>query len=67
MAVDGGNQQPPPNSRGPWWVAAAGGGVVAAIMQDRALGWAIVIAFTVWLIHDVVIAWLGRGDGGDRK
>jgi hypothetical protein len=66
MAMDGGNQQPPPSSRGPWWVAAAGGGggIVAAILQDHALGWAIVIAFTVWLIHNVVIAWLGGAMAG---
>jgi hypothetical protein len=62
MAIESGNQQPPANSHGPWWVAAAGGGggIVAAILQDHALGWAIVVAFTVWLIHNIVIAWLSR-------
>ena len=62
MAIEGANQQPPSNGRGPWWVAAAGGGggIVAAILQDRALGWEIVIAFTTWLIHNIVITWLSK-------
>jgi hypothetical protein len=56
------NQQPPACSRGPWWVAAVGGGggIVAAILQDHAPGWAIVVAFTAWLIHNIVTAWLSR-------
>lgn len=62
MAIEGANQQPPANGRGPWWVAAAGGGggIVAAILQDHALGRAIVVAFTAWLIHNIVIAWLSK-------
>lgn len=62
MAIESENQQPPSHGRGPWWVAAAGGGggIVAAILQDHALGWAIVVAFTAWLIHNIVIAWLAR-------
>ncbi len=64
MAIEGGNRQPPANDHGPWWVAAAGGGggggVVAAILQDHALGWAIVVSFTAWLIHNIVIAWLTK-------
>lgn len=62
MPAENGNRQPPARGRDPWWVAAAGGGggVVAAILQDHALGWAIVAAFTVWLIHNIVIAWLSK-------
>ena len=62
MSVEGGNREPSASGQGPWWVAAAGGGggIVAAILQDHALGWAIVIAFTAWLIHNIVIAWLSQ-------
>jgi hypothetical protein len=31
-------------------------GLVAAILQGHGLAWAIVVAFTAWLIHDIVIA-----------
>jgi len=30
------------------------------ILQDHALGWAIVVAFAAWLIHDIVIAGLSK-------
>jgi hypothetical protein len=62
MATQLEEEQPPANGQGPWWLAAAGGGggVVAAILQDHALGWAIVAAFTVWLIHNIVIAWISK-------
>lgn len=62
MTMERGNQEPPATSHGPWCVAAAGGGgsIVAAILQDHDLGWAIVVAFTAWLIHNIVIAWLSR-------
>ena len=33
---------------------------MAAVLQDHALGWAIVAAFTVWLIHNIVIAWISK-------
>jgi hypothetical protein len=61
MAIEGGNEQPSASNRGPWWFAAGGGGgIVAAILQDHALGWAIVVAFTAWLIHNIVIACLTK-------
>lgn len=62
MATQLEKQQPPANGQGPWWLAAAGGGggVVAAILQDHALGWVLVVAFTVWLIHNIVIAWISK-------
>jgi hypothetical protein len=62
MATQLEERQPPANGQGPWWLAAAGGGggVVAAVLQDHALGWAIVAAFTVWLIHNIVIAWISK-------
>jgi hypothetical protein len=62
MATQLEEEQPPANGQGPWWLAAAGGGggVVAAVLQDHALGWAIVAAFTVWLIHNIVIAWISK-------
>ena len=62
MATQLEEQQPPANGQGPWWLAAAGGGggVVAAILQDHALGWVLVAAFTVWLIHNIVIAWISK-------
>lgn len=61
MAPQGGSQRPA-TGRDPWRVAAAGGGggIVAAILQDHGLGWAIVVAFTAWLIHNIVIAWLSK-------
>jgi hypothetical protein len=51
-----------PNDCGPWWAAAAGGGggITAAVLQDHELAWAILAAFTAWLIHNVVIIWLFR-------
>jgi hypothetical protein len=64
MTIEGGKHQPPASEHGPcpWWVAAAGGGggIVAAILQDHALGWAIVVAFAIWLTHDIVIAWITK-------
>jgi len=62
MATEGGSRQPPSSGRDPWWAAAVGGGggIVAAVLQDHVLGWAIVVAFTAWLIHNIVIAWLSR-------
>jgi hypothetical protein len=60
MPPENGSRQPPASGRDPWWVAAGGGGGVAAILQDHALGWAIVVAFTAWLIHNLVIAWLSK-------
>ena len=62
MATQLEKQQPPANGQGPWWLAAAGGGggVVAAILPDHALGWALVAAFTVWLIHNIVITWVSK-------
>jgi hypothetical protein len=62
MAAEGGNHQPSASNRCPCWFAAAGGGggIVAAILQDHALGWAIAVAFTAWLIHNIVIAWLTK-------
>jgi hypothetical protein len=62
MATQPAEQQPPANGHGPWWLAAAGGGggVVAAVLQDHALGWAIVAAFAAWLIHNIVITWLSK-------
>lgn len=62
MPKDRGSRQPPGGGRDPWWMAAAGGGggIVAAVLQDHVLAWAIVVAFTAWLIHNIVIAWLSR-------
>jgi hypothetical protein len=62
MAPQSGSHQQPARGRDPWWIAAAGGGggIVAAVLQDHALGWAIVAAFTAWLIHNIVITWLSR-------
>jgi hypothetical protein len=56
------SRKPASSSRGPWWIAAAGGGggIMAAVLQDHALGWAILIAFIAWLIHNVVIVWLSN-------
>jgi hypothetical protein len=59
MATEDASRKPSPSGRGPWWAAAGGGGgIMAAVLQDHALGWAIVVAFTAWLIHSIVIAWL---------
>jgi hypothetical protein len=33
---------------------------MAAVLQDHALGWAIMVAFIAWLIHNIAIAWIGR-------
>lgn len=62
MAIEGPSQQSSPNGRSPWWVAAAGGGggIMAAVLQDHPLGWAIVVAFIAWLIHNITIAWIRR-------
>jgi hypothetical protein len=57
MPTESGSRQPPAVIPGG---AAAGGGIVAAILQDHALGWAIVVAFTAWLIRNMVIAWLSK-------
>lgn len=43
--------------------AGGGGGIVAAVLQDHALGWAILVAFIAWLIHNIMIAWLSKGNG----
>jgi hypothetical protein len=65
MVIEGANRQPSPNGRSPWWVAAAGGGggIMAAVLQDHALGWAIVVAFVAWLIHNIAITWIRRTTG----
>ena len=65
MATHGESRPSPSGGRGPWWAAAAGGGggIMAAVMQDHALGWAIVVAFVAWLIHDIVIAWISKNPG----
>jgi hypothetical protein len=61
MAKNGQKRTLRGGGRDPWWAAAGGGGgIVAAILQDHALGWAIVVAFTAWLIHNIVIAWFSR-------
>jgi len=62
MASEGNGPQEPPGGPAPWWVAAAGGGggITAAVLQDHTLAWAIVVAFTVWLAYDLVIAWIVR-------
>jgi hypothetical protein len=62
MAIEGPSQQSSPSGRNPWWIAAAGGGgsITAAVLQDHALGWAIVVAFIAWLIHNIAIAWIRR-------
>ena len=33
---------------------------MAAVLQDHALGWAIMVAFIAWLIHNIAIAWVRR-------
>jgi hypothetical protein len=62
MPAEEKNRNPAPDDRGPWWAAAVGGGggIVAAVLQDHELAWAILAAFTAWLIHNVVITWLSR-------
>jgi hypothetical protein len=69
MAYAAGGQRPPSRDRGPWWVAAAGGGggITAAVLQYHGIAWAIVAAFTAWLIHNVIIAWLTRDRSGNRR
>lgn len=64
------SMQPSPDGRSPWWVAAAGGGgsVMAAVMQHPALAWVIVIGFTAWLAHNIVITWITKKDqASDRR
>jgi hypothetical protein len=63
MACAGDGPRPPSHERCPWWVAAAGGGggITAAVLQDHGIAWAITAAFTAWLIHNVIIAWLTKG------
>jgi len=67
MAGEGNSPQESPRGPAPWWIAAAGGGggITAAVMQDHALAWAILVAFGAWLAHDLLIAWINRnGTGG---
>lgn len=68
MAISHDPRQPSSHDRGPWWVAAAGGGggITAAVLQDHAIAWAIVVAFAGWLTHNVIIAWL-KGRTGKRS
>jgi len=64
MAISGNSQQPPSRECGPWWAAAVvggGGGITAAVLQDHAIAWAIVVAFAAWLAHNVIIAWIRAG------
>jgi hypothetical protein len=60
MVSGGNNPQEPPGGPAPWWVAAAGGGggITAAVLQDHALAWAVLVAFTIWLARDLAIAWI---------
>ncbi len=37
--------------------------LTAAVRQDHAIAWAIVVAFTAWLAHNVVVAWLKSRNG----
>jgi len=69
MATEDVSRDSSPNGRGPWWVAAAGGGggIMAAVLQDHALGWPIVVVFTAWLIYNIVIAWLSKDGTGNGK
>lgn len=58
MAISSDRHQPSSHDRGPWWAAAGGGGgITAAVLQDHAIAWAIVVAFAAWLAHNVIIAW----------
>jgi hypothetical protein len=68
MATEDVSRKSSPNGRGPWWAAAGGGGgIMAAVLQDHALGWAIVVAFTAWLIHNIVLAWLSKNSADNGK
>jgi hypothetical protein len=62
MGSEGNSPQQPPEGSAPWRAAAAGGGggITAAVLQDHALAWAVLAAFTLWLAHDLVIAWITR-------
>jgi len=33
------------------------------VLQDHALSWTILTAFIAWLIHNIAIAWLSKGNG----
>jgi hypothetical protein len=68
MATPDDSRQPSSRDHGPWWAAAVGGGggITAAVLQDHAIAWAIVVAFAAWLAHNVIIAWL-RGRTGKRS
>jgi hypothetical protein len=68
MASESSTPEKPPGGPVPWWVAAAGGGggITAAILQDHALAWAILVAFVVWLAHDLVIAWITRSSARSK-
>jgi hypothetical protein len=45
---------------------AAEAGITAAVLQDHALAWAVLAAFTAWLAHDLVIAWINRNSTGGK-
>jgi len=68
MASEDSSRPEPPGGRAPWWVAAAGGGggITAAVLQDHPLAWAVLVAFTLWLAHDLLIAWLARNSTRGR-
>jgi hypothetical protein len=67
MATPDDSRQPSSRDHGPWWAAAGGsGGITAAVLQDHAIAWVIVVAFAAWLAHNVIIAWL-RGRTGKRS
>jgi len=63
-----GYSQPPSHGRGPWWAATIGGssGMAALVLQDHTAAWAIVIAFTAWLAHNIVITWIRYQAGKHR-
>jgi hypothetical protein len=68
MAIPEDPRQPPSRGHGPWWAAAVGGGggITAAVLQDHAIAWAIVVAFATWLAYNVIISLLrGRTDKRD--
>jgi len=67
MAISG-DHQPPSSGRGPWWLATIGGstGVTALILQDHQAAWAILAAFSAWLIHNVIITWIKDKTPGKR-
>ena len=53
---------PPPAPR----QEGGGGGKREGGREDHALAWVILAAFTVWLAHDLVIAWITKnGTGGN--